>query len=66
MVPLIWQLPNKKKVLINKVKNFIKLFSIITLICLTAVQTNSAETSKLLKTDWSFKGLFGKFDRGSL
>ena len=27
---------------------------------------NSAEKVELLKTDWSFKGLFGKFDRGSL
>ena len=27
---------------------------------------NSAEKIELLKTDWSFKGLFGKFDRGSL
>jgi len=48
------------------VKNFIKLFSIITLICFTAVHSDSAETTKLMKTDWSFKGIFGKFDRGSL
>ena len=27
---------------------------------------NAAEKVDLLKTDWSFKGLFGKFDRGSL
>ena len=47
-------------------KNFIKLLSILTLICFTTVQSNSAETTKLLKTDWSFKGLFGKFDRGPL
>ena len=47
-------------------KNFIKLFSIAILICSTTVQANSAETAKFLKTDWSFKGLFGKFDRGSL
>ena len=26
----------------------------------------SAETPKLLKTDWTFKGLFGKYDRASL
>ena len=26
----------------------------------------SAETQKLLKTDWTFKGLFGKYDRASL
>ena len=47
-------------------KNFIKLFSIAIIICSTTVQSNSAETAKFLKTDWSFKGLFGKFDRGSL
>ena len=28
--------------------------------------TFSAETPKLLKTDWTFKGLFGKYDRASL
>ena len=28
--------------------------------------SNAAEKVELLKTDWSFKGLFGKFDRGSL
>ena len=27
---------------------------------------NSAEKVEYLKTDWSFKGLFGKFDRGAL
>ena len=26
----------------------------------------AAEKNEYLKTDWSFKGLFGKFDRGSL
>ena len=26
----------------------------------------SAEKVEYLKTDWSFKGLFGKFDRGAL
>jgi len=29
-------------------------------------QVNAAEKVELLKTNWSFKGLFGKFDRGSL
>ena len=29
-------------------------------------QVNAAEKVELLKTDWSFKGLFGKFDRGAL
>ena len=30
------------------------------------IEVNAAEKVDLLKTDWSFKGLFGKFDRGSL
>ena len=47
-------------------KNFIKLLSIITIVFITTVQSNSAEKIDYLKTDWSFKGLFGKFDRGSL
>ena len=47
-------------------KNLIKLLSIIALICISAAQSNSAEKVKLLETDWSFKGLFVKFDRGSL
>ena len=29
-------------------------------------QIKAAEKVELLKTDWSFKGFFGKFDRGSL
>ena len=47
-------------------KNFIKLFSILVLFFFTITQANSAEKIDYLKTDWSFKGLFGKFDRGSL
>ena len=47
-------------------KNFFKalLFSIF----LISFQTNviAAEKIEYLKTDWSFKGLFGKFDRGAL
>ena len=30
------------------------------------LQINSAEKVELLKTDWSFKGPLGKFDRSSL
>jgi len=48
------------------VKNLIKLLSIAALISFASTQSYTAETAKLLKTDWSFKGLFGKFDRGSL
>ena len=47
-------------------KNLIKLLSILAFISLAVTNVNSAETAKLLKTDWSFKGLFGKFDRGAL
>jgi ubiquinol-cytochrome c reductase cytochrome c1 subunit len=48
------------------VKNFIKLFSILVLFFFTVTQSHSAEKVDYLKTDWSFKGLFGKFDRSSL
>jgi ubiquinol-cytochrome c reductase cytochrome c1 subunit len=48
------------------VKNIHKLFSIIILYCLTSANVVSAEKVEYLKTDWTFKGLFGKFDRASL
>ena len=47
-------------------KNIIKLFSIIILLTLNSYSAISAEKVEYLKTDWSFKGLFGKFDRASL
>ena len=47
-------------------KKILKLFSIITFFCLTSYSVISAEKVEYLKTDWSFKGLFGKFDRASL
>ena len=47
-------------------KNIHKLFSIIIFFCLTSANVISAEKVEYLKTDWTFKGLFGKFDRGSL
>ena len=47
-------------------KNFIKLIPILVLFFFTTTQSTLAEKVKLLETDWSFKGLFGKFDRGSL
>ena len=47
-------------------KAFIKFFSIICLIISIFSQSIAAEKVEYLKTDWSFKGLFGKFDRGSL
>jgi len=48
------------------VKNLIRLFYIISFFFLTTLHSLSAEKIDYLKTDWSFKGLFGKFDRGSL
>ena len=47
-------------------KNIFKLFSIIILLSLYSYSAISAEKVESLKTDWSFKGLFGKFDRASL
>ena len=47
-------------------KKIFKLFSIITLLTLNSYSAISAEKVEYLKTDWSFKGLFGKFDRASL
>ena len=47
-------------------KKIFKLFSIIILLTLNSYSAISAEKVEYLKTDWSFKGLFGKFDRGSL
>jgi ubiquinol-cytochrome c reductase cytochrome c1 subunit len=48
------------------VKKIFKLFSIIILLSLNSYSAISAEKVEYLKTDWSFKGLFGKFDRGAL
>ena len=47
-------------------KKIHRLFSIIILFCLSSANVISAEKVEYLKTDWSFKGLFGKFDRASL
>ena len=47
-------------------KNYLKIFFISFLVCFLSLQSNAAEKVEYLKTDWSFKGLFGKFDRGSL
>jgi ubiquinol-cytochrome c reductase cytochrome c1 subunit len=48
------------------VKNTLKIFYLIIFFLAENPQVNAAEKIDLLKTDWSFKGLFGKFDRGSL
>ena len=47
-------------------KNIFKIVYLTFLLLLVTIQVNSEEKVDLLKTDWSFKGLFGKFDRGSL
>ena len=47
-------------------KNLLKIFSLIILLIGYFPNSYSAEKVEYLKTDWSFKGLFGKFDRGSL
>ena len=47
-------------------KNFLKITSIIISLLVFSNNSVAAEKVEYLKTDWSFKGLFGKFDRGSL
>ncbi len=47
-------------------KNFFRLFSLIILLIGISSNLSAAEKIEYLKTDWSFKGLFGKFDRGAL
>tara|TARA_A100000164_G_scaffold358156_1_gene369533 strand:- start:147 stop:926 length:780 start_codon:yes stop_codon:yes gene_type:complete len=48
------------------VKNLLRIFFIFTLLFGFSYNSFAAEKVKYLKTDWSFKGLFGKFDRGAL
>ena len=47
-------------------KNFFRLLFLITLFIGSSFNSYAAEKVEYLKTDWSFKGLFGKFDRGAL
>ena len=47
-------------------KNFLRLLFLITLFIGSSFNSYAAEKVEYLKTDWSFKGLFGKFDRGAL
>ncbi len=47
-------------------KNFFKILPFLILLISFSTKSNSAEKIEYLKTDWSFKGLFGKFDRGAL
>jgi len=48
------------------VRNYLNIFCILILFCFSSLGSKAAEKVEYLKTDWSFKGLFGKFDRGSL
>jgi len=48
------------------VKNFLRILSLIIAFLATPLSSHAAEKVEYLKTDWSFKGLFGKFDRGAL
>ena len=47
-------------------KNFFKILPILILLITFSTKSDTAEKIEYLKTDWSFKGLFGKFDRGAL
>ena len=47
-------------------KSYLRILLIFILFFGFSVKSNSAEKIEYLKTDWSFKGLFGKFDRGAL
>ena len=47
-------------------KKITSIFLIILSLLFFKNHSISAETPKLLKTDWTFKGLFGKYDRASL
>ena len=47
-------------------KKITSIFILILSLLFFQNQSISAETPKLLKTDWTFKGLFGKYDRASL
>ncbi len=47
-------------------KNFFKVIFIISNLLILSNNTLAEEKADLLKTDWTFKGLFGKFDRASL
>jgi len=48
------------------VKNIFKILYFAIILLVGTYQANASEKTHFLKVDWSFKGLFGKFDRGSL
>ena len=45
---------------------FFRTFLLASIFFLSSYSLNAADKVEYLKTDWSFKGLFGKFDRGAL
>ena len=47
-------------------KNSFRIIILVFLFFTTSYNSKAAEKVEYLKTDWSFKGLFGKFDRGAL
>ena len=47
-------------------KNLLRIFFLLILFTGIQLNSNAAEKVEYLKTDWSFKGLFGKFDRAAL
>ena len=47
-------------------KNFLRILSLTIVFLAASLSSQAAEKVEYLKTDWSFKGLFGKFDRGAL
>ena len=47
-------------------KNFFRISFLIVLFFGFQFNSNAAEKVEYLKTDWSFKGPFGKFDRAAL
>ena len=47
-------------------KNYFRILILTTLFFGVSYSSSAAEKVEYLKTDWSFKGLFGKFDRGAL
>ena len=47
-------------------KNSLRILSILITLFGYSFSSNAAEKVEYLKTEWSFKGLFGKFDRGAL
>ena len=47
-------------------KNFFRISFLIALFIALQFNSNAAEKVEYLKTDWSFKGPFGKFDRAAL